>query len=92
MLATRKAQRRRKKVWQHDQPPDAHFLTFSCYRRMQLLGKDRTRRWLIESLQAARQKRAFDLWAWSSAADWAGREGAVLRIDCTIPRSTQCHR
>ena len=64
MAATGKAQRRWKKVRHYDEPGDAHFLTFSCYRRMQLLSKDRSRMWLIESVQAARQKHAFDLWAW----------------------------
>jgi putative transposase len=41
-----------------------HFLTFSCYRRLQLLSKDRTREWFLESLQAARQAHGFHLWAW----------------------------
>ena len=58
------AERRRKKVRHYDEPGDAHFLTFSCYRRMPLLSKDRSRIWLIESLQDARQKHALDLWAW----------------------------
>ena len=64
MAATGNARRRRKKVRHDDEPGDARFLTFSCYRRMQLLSKDRSRMWLIESVQAARQKHAFDLWAW----------------------------
>ena len=64
MTETGEAKRRRKRVRHYDEPGDAHFLTFSCYRRMSLLGKDRSRIWLIESLRAARQKRAFDLWAW----------------------------
>ena len=64
MAGTGEAERRRKNVRHYDEPGDAHFLTFSCYRRMPLLGKDRSRIWLIESLRAARQKHAFDLWAW----------------------------
>ena len=64
MTETGEAKRRRKRVRHYDEPGDAHFLTFSCYRRMPLLGKDRSRIWLIESLRAARQKHAFDLWAW----------------------------
>ena len=55
---------RRKKVRHFDEPGHAHFLTFSCYRRMALLGKDRTRLWFVEALQNARTKHAFDLWAW----------------------------
>ena len=56
--------RRRKEVRHYDEPGDAHFLTFSCYRRMPLLSKERTRAWLVKSLRDARQKHAFDLWAW----------------------------
>ncbi len=79
-------------VRHYDEPGDAHFLAFSCYRRMSLLGKDRSRIWLIESLRAARQEHAFDLWAWSSAADWAGGADVVLKIDRTIPLSTRWPR
>ena len=38
--------RRRKTVRHFDEPGHAHFLTFSCYGRMPLLGKDRSRGWL----------------------------------------------
>lgn len=55
---------RRKKVQHFDEPSDAHFLTFSCYRRMTLLSKDRTRWWLADAISAAREKHRFDLWAW----------------------------
>ncbi|MFZ5832184.1 MAG: REP-associated tyrosine transposase [Planctomycetota bacterium] len=57
-------QPRRKLVRHYDVQGHAHFLTFSCYGRLPLLGKDRSRRWLVESLEDARQKHAFDLWAW----------------------------
>ncbi len=53
-----------KRVRHYDEPNHAHFLTFSCYRRLPLLIKDRSRHWLIEALQAARQKHRFDLWGW----------------------------
>jgi putative transposase len=56
--------RRQKKVRHFDEPGHAHFLTFSCYRRMPLLSKDRSRGWLIEAVLAARHKHAFDLWGW----------------------------
>jgi len=55
---------RRKKVCHFDQFGHAHFLTFSCYRRLPLLSKDRTRRWFVDALRAARSKHHFDLWAW----------------------------
>ena len=58
------AKQQRKKVRHFDEAGHAHFLTFSCYRRIALLGKDRTRLWFVEALQAAQKKHAFDLWAW----------------------------
>lgn len=42
----------------------AHELTFSCYRGLPLLGKDRTRRWFIDALNAARRKQRLELWAY----------------------------
>jgi len=53
-----------KSVRHFDEPGHAHFLTFSSYQRMPLMSKDRTRTWFVEALRAARQKHAFDLWAW----------------------------
>ena len=61
---TDRVPRRRKKVQHFDEPGDAHFLTFSCYRRMALLNKDRTRLWLVDAVDNARGKHRFDLWAW----------------------------
>ena len=57
-------ERQRKKVRHFDEPGYAHFLTFSCYHRLPLLSKDRSRGWLIESIQSARQKHRFDIWGW----------------------------
>jgi putative transposase len=53
----------RKKVRHYD-TGEPHFLTFSCYRGMKLLSKDRTRQWFVEALQEARLKHGFHLWAW----------------------------
>jgi putative transposase len=53
-----------KRVKHFDIPGHAHFLTFSCYQRLPLLNKDRTREWFIQSLNAARTRWEFDLWAW----------------------------
>ncbi|MFH0983570.1 MAG: transposase [Planctomycetota bacterium] len=47
-----------------NEPGDAHELTFSCFRRLPLLLKDRTRMWLIEAIQRARVRYAFDVWAY----------------------------
>ena len=54
----------RKKVRHYDLPGDAHFLTFSCFHRLPLLSKDRTRKWLVDAIHNARKKHSFDLWAW----------------------------
>lgn len=61
-LSTR--EHRQKRVRHFDEPSHAHFLTFSCYRRLPLLSRDRSRHWFIEALQSARQKHGFDLWGW----------------------------
>ena len=45
-------------------PRDAHELTFSCYRNQNLLSKTRTCQWLVASIQAARTKHDFSLWAY----------------------------
>jgi putative transposase len=54
----------RKTIRHFDLPGDAHFLTFSCYRRLALLSKDRTRNWFVEALDDARASCKFHLWAW----------------------------
>lgn len=45
-------------------PGDAYELTFSCYRRFPFLNRDRTRKWFVKAAEQARDKLAFDLWAW----------------------------
>jgi len=54
----------RKKIKHHNVPGDAHYLTFSCYRGIALLSKDRTRQWFVDGLAHARGRQHFDLWAW----------------------------
>src|SRR6516225_4955404 len=54
----------RKRCRRYNEPGRAHELTFSCYRRLPLLSRDRTREWLIEAIQAARAQERFDLWAY----------------------------
>ena len=53
----------RKKVQHFNNPGQAHELKFSCYRRLPLLSRDRTRGWVIESIDAARKNRRFALFA-----------------------------
>jgi len=54
----------RKKLKHYNIPGHAHLLTFSCYRRLQLLLDDRTRYRLAQSINEARIQFQFDLWAW----------------------------
>ena len=49
----------------------AHALTFTCFQRRPFLGKDRCCNWLIEALARAREKHAFDLWAYCFMPDHA---------------------
>jgi len=44
-------------------PGEAHELTFSCFRRLPLLTRDRSRQWFIDAMEHARQHRNFLLWA-----------------------------
>ncbi|QDV38862.1 REP-associated tyrosine transposase [Tautonia plasticadhaerens] len=54
----------RKRCRRDDEPGHAHALTFSCSRRLPLLSRDRTRRWLVEAIEEARSRACFDLWAY----------------------------
>lgn len=54
----------RKRVKSYNLPGHAHELTFSCFQRLPLLSRDRTRGWFVEALAAARQRLHLDLWAY----------------------------
>jgi putative transposase len=54
----------RKKCRRFNEPGHAHSLTFCCFGRRPFLSKDRSRLWFVEALDRARQKHAFDLWAY----------------------------
>jgi putative transposase len=54
----------RKCLRHYNEPGHAHELTFSCYRGLPLLSRDRTRRWFIEALARARDRCDFRLWAY----------------------------
>ena len=54
--------RKTRKVYDRD--GDAHFLTFSCFRRLPLLSKDRSCQWMVDAISLSRSKHPFDLWAW----------------------------
>ncbi len=53
MLDQPPGKRRGKKVRHYDEPGHAHFLTFSCYRRLALLSKERTQLWFVEAMEEA---------------------------------------
>jgi len=45
----------RKRRRAYDLPRVAHELTWTCYRRLRLLGQERTRQWLIDAMDRARR-------------------------------------
>jgi ABC-type glycerol-3-phosphate transport system permease component len=47
-----------------EDPGCAHELTFSCYQRLPLLGRDRTRMWFVDALDAARRRHSLELWGY----------------------------
>ena len=47
-----------------NEPGHVHELTFTCYKRLPLLNRDRTRRWFVAALDRARTRLKFDLWAY----------------------------
>ena len=53
----------RKRKQTFNEPGHAHYLTYSCVNRWPLLSKERTRHWVIEAMETARQRHAFDLYA-----------------------------
>jgi hypothetical protein len=61
--------RRRKKVRHYDEPGHAHFLT-------EYIHNNPVRRGLA--------RRGED-WPWSSAADWARKAEAIIKVDRTVP-------
>jgi putative transposase len=46
----------RKQKKTYNEPGHAHYLTFSCFDRLPLLGKDRTRNWFLEAIDTARTR------------------------------------
>ncbi|MFH0983644.1 MAG: hypothetical protein V2A79_19180 [Planctomycetota bacterium] len=45
-------------------PSRPHFLTYSCFRRLALLTRDRTRRWVVDALVATRRELDVALWTY----------------------------
>ena len=65
----------KKRLKRYDTPGDAHFLTFSCYRRQRFLDADHNnpvKRGLCETPQN---------WKWSSARSYSGLDDGPVPID-----------
>jgi putative transposase len=45
-------------------PGHAHCLTVSCFRRQPFLSRDRSRGWLADAIDRAREKHRFHIWAY----------------------------
>ena len=54
----------RKTCKSFNDPGHAHALTFSCFHRQAFLSKDRSRGWLTEALDRARERHRFHIWAY----------------------------
>ncbi len=54
-------EKRRKR---YNEPRQPRELTFSCYQRIPFFSRERTCEWFIQSLEKARQKFGFELWAY----------------------------
>jgi len=54
----------RKLCRRYDEPGQAHYLTFTCFKNQPFLKGDRARLWLVEAIAKAKIKYPFDLWSW----------------------------
>jgi putative transposase len=54
--------RKTRRSW--NEPGHAHFLTYSCFQRLPLLTRDRTRRWVLDALDATRRELDVALWVY----------------------------
>jgi REP-associated tyrosine transposase len=54
----------RKQCKHYDAGSGPHFLTFSCYHRLPLFSRDRSRQWMLQALELGRERRQYDLWAY----------------------------
>ena len=54
--------RKTRRAW--DEPGHAHFVTYSCFQRLPLLNRDRTRVWVLDALARTRRRLDLELWAY----------------------------
>jgi putative transposase len=64
MTSSHSRKQKYKTCRRYNTPGDAHSLTFNCFHAQAFLSKDRTRLWLIDSLNKARELLEFDIWAY----------------------------
>ena len=57
-------QQRRKIIRHYNIPGHAHFLTFTCYKELPLLTRERTKCWLIEAIIKTKEKYKYAIWAY----------------------------
>jgi putative transposase len=63
-METRSVTPIRKRMRRREVPGQARFVTFSCHRRLPLLGKPAIRDVFVEAMAAARRTHRFELFAW----------------------------
>ena len=54
----------KKKCHRYNIAGNAHELTFSCYKSQSFLSKERTCKYLIDSINSSREKHKYDIWAY----------------------------
>ncbi len=59
-----KGQPHQKRCKRWDIPSSAHYLTFSCFKRQPFFQSELACRWFLDTLNTARTKQPFDLWAY----------------------------
>jgi putative transposase len=76
--------RKRREAW--DRKGDAHELTFTCYDRIRMLSKERTREWMVQAIDRARKKLGFEVWAYVIMPDHAHVLVFPSNEECTVGR------
>lgn len=54
--------RKTRRAW--NEAGHAHFVTYSCFRREPFLTKDRTRRWVVDAIEAVRCEQYVAIWGY----------------------------
>ncbi|UCD52288.1 MAG: transposase [Phycisphaerales bacterium] len=85
----RDGERYRKLCRRWNAPGHAHALTFSCYRQTPLLLEARFCGYLIDAIEAARSRHAFDLWAYVFMPEHVHLVLCPKRDDYSIARILQ---